>query len=181
LGTGDGRFVFTQAKNNPNNLHIGVDPSAKQLEVYSKKANKERLENVLFGIGSIEHMPQELNGLVDELYIILPWGTLLEAIVKVNENAKKIPYVLKKGGKLKIILGYTRDTEPSETKRLNLQELTPKYIDEIVIKGFENLNLTSTNIRELTKKDLQKFESTWSKKLAFGKERPIYLLSFTKK
>ena len=46
LGTGDGRFVFKSAQANPNNLYIGIDPSEKQLQAYSKKINTNRLENL---------------------------------------------------------------------------------------------------------------------------------------
>lgn len=57
IGTGDGRYVYKKASENPRKYYIGVDPSQKQLSVYSKKAVKNKLNNCMFVIGSIEVIP----------------------------------------------------------------------------------------------------------------------------
>ena len=45
LGTGDGRFVYQNALENPSNFYIGIDPAASQMEDYSKKSLKRKLKN----------------------------------------------------------------------------------------------------------------------------------------
>ena len=85
IGTGDGRFIYEKAIKNPKNLYIGIDPAENQLKIYSKKANRKKLQNAIFAIGSIENLPPELLSSIDELYINLPWGTLLEKMVKMND------------------------------------------------------------------------------------------------
>lgn len=175
FGTGDGRYVYKKALKNPDTFYIGVDPSAKQLEIYSKKANKDKLENVLFVVGSIEVFPQEIIGVANSLSVILPWGSLLKQIVNADfESIKKLCSCVKKPGEIEIILGYHKELEPSEVARLELQELNEDYIKQNLIPVFFNLGYTDVSVSQMQKQVLQDFETTWSKKLTFGQDRPIF-------
>ena len=181
LGTGDGRFVYKNALTNPNTLLIGVDPSEKQLQVYSKKSVRSRLNNVLFIVGSIENLPLESDGIIDKININLPWGTLLESIVKpTKDTVSKLSRLLKKGGEINIIFGYAPDLEPSETKRLDLPVIGTELIEKTISPLFMSCGFTLENFREMSKKELKDIETTWAKKLNFGKDRKIYNISFRK-
>lgn len=182
LGTGDGRFVYKQAKANPNSLFLGVDPSQDQLEIYSQKAQKEKLTNVYFVLGSIELLPNDLKGIANELTILLPWGSLLQAVVKpTSATLTKLSDILKENGELFVLLGYDPAREPSEFARLELPEITKDYIKQHVLPEFKTHNLIPDEFKELTKMDLKDFDSTWAKKLTFGKDRPLYYLTFKKR
>lgn len=182
LGTGDGRFIFKQASENPNNLYIGVDPSAKQLEVYSKEVNKRRLGNAMFVIGSIELFPEELFGVADYLYINLPWGTLLQSIVNPSkQSVSTLANILKSKGTLEITLGYQDESEPGETLRLELPVLNEELIKETIYPAFAAYaNLELEKFKQIEKVDLRGLDTTWAKKLTFGNERPLYKLIFVK-
>lgn len=180
LGTGDGRFVYEKALDNKDTLYIGVDPSQKQLEIYSKRAVRKKLENVLFVVGSVENIPEELEGLVDKIYVILPWGTLLQSFVLPDEktlgNIKKLLKGV--GGCLEIVLGYAFEAEPSETERLNLPEINENLLRSELTARFGGVGFKLLKLKELEREDLLKFETTWSKKLKFGKERALFHLEF---
>lgn len=181
LGTGDGRYVFKNASQNSKNLYVGVDPSQKQLAVYSKKAVKNKLKNSLFVIGSIEIYPEVLFGSANKMLIILPWGTLLQSIVNLDESALiNIDKTLDSNGTLEIIFGYSQDAEPTEVKRLGLDKLDINYINSTIIPKFIELGYKIDSVEELTKEQLDKFETTWSKKLRFGQDRPIFHLELQK-
>lgn len=183
LGTGDGRFVYKNAKTEHNKLFIGIDTLAATLEEYSKKARKEKIYNAVFVIGSLELLPQELIGKVDRLFILLPWGTLLQNIVNTNpQGIKQISSLLKEEAKLQIILGYDSRFEPKEAQRLELpSEINLALINETIIPKFLDYgNFVLEDCSEIAKTDLEKFETTWSKRLAFGKERPVFNLVFKK-
>lgn len=182
LGTGDGRFVYKQALDNPGNLYIGIDPSAKQLEIHSKEANKKRLTNVLFVIGSIEILPTEIFGIADYLYINLPWGSLLENIVNpTKESVNSLANMLKSEGTLEITLGYHDEAEPGETERLNLPALDDELVKETIYPAFgAYANLELEKYKQIKKPDLKGLDTTWAKKLSFGNDRPMYKLVFKK-
>ena len=182
LGTGDGRFVYKSAEKNPDKYYIGVDPSEKQLLVYSKRALRKKLTNVIFCLGSIEIPPKELMGLADVAFILLPWGTLLKNIVLPSrEISKKISELIKRNGKLEIIFGYHQEFEPAEVERLDLPPLSKEYVNNTIIPEFEKHGFELSSLQELTKGDLKQLETTWSKKLSFGKMRQIFKITLTKK
>lgn len=181
LGTGDGRYVYKKAKKNPLCLYIGIDPSEKQLQVYSKKALKGKLENAVFVLASIESTPDELADSAVVININLPWGTLLKTIMRPElENLKKVAALIKKGGVLKIVLGYTQEFEPTEVERLELRNINKDQITKVLAPEYLKANLKITICKELEKEELKNIESTWSKKLSFGKDRPIYYFEATK-
>lgn len=181
LGTGDGRYVYKNAIKNPGVLFVGVDPSEKQMEIYSKKAVKDRLGNVLYIVGSIENFPKELFGYTSNLHIILPWGTLLENVIRPeNLLVNTCKEILKEGGLLEIVFGYVPELEPSETKRLDLKEISEDFIMLNIIPEFERKGFIFEGLSVLSNIDVGNIESTWAKKLKFGRDRKIFRVLLTK-
>ncbi len=185
LGTGDGRFVYKNAKQNPNNLYIGIDPSQKQLQTYQKKINKDRLENAKLLAGSIELLPTQhphLKESADVVYINFPWGSLLGAIANAkSELIANISWLIKKGGSVEILFGYSQEAEPTETKRLGLDDLNEDKIRNQIASVFKKNNLYLKQLTNVTKKESFKLDSSWGKKLSFGQERKLYKLVFKNK
>ncbi len=177
LGTGDGRFVYKNALQDPYTLYIGIDPAEKQMESFSKKALKKRLGNVLFVPGSFELYPKDLEGLASHLYVTLPWGSLLKAAAESSlDTVKKFANMLHHGSILTLIFGYDLELEPSQTSRLDLepisfqkvgQEIVPKFVEG----GFELLESFETSNAEINK-----LESTWGKRISTTKERVYFNL-----
>ncbi|MFA6981611.1 MAG: class I SAM-dependent methyltransferase, partial [Patescibacteria group bacterium] len=162
-------------------LYIGIEPSRKQLEIHAKKANKDGLKNALFVVGTAEDLPKELTDKVDSTHVILPWGTLLKYVTQPDEDVLyKIAASLKTGGSLKIILGYSMEFEPSEVERLNLESISGEYIEKMLAPRYQSLGLKMRKMDILNKKALNNFETTWCKKLSFGKKRPMFYLEFLK-
>ncbi len=181
LGTGNGRYVYKNALRSPETLYIGIDPVEKLLRRYSKKAVRKGLKNALFVLTSAEMLSEELKNSADTLNIILPWGSLLGYVANFEQKViLNIKELIKTRGELKIIFGYDRKAEPSETDRLNLEKLNKKYIHEELIPKYENIGFELLESKKLEKEDLGSFETSWSKKLQFGKPRKIFSLEFKK-
>jgi len=181
VGTGDGRYVFKNALNNPGTFYIGIEPSRKQIEIYSKKTIRAKTPNVLFILSSLEGIQDELDNIATEITINLPWGTLLQVIAKPEQTQiQTLAKILKSDGILEIIFGYTQETEPSEVTRLGLGTLDLTFIRNNVVPVFETEGLSLSEARLVQKDELKNFESTWSKKLSFGKDRPVFYLRFIK-
>ena len=152
MGTGDGRYVFKKAMENPNVLYLGIDPSAKQLKIYSKKALRKNLQNALFIISSIELLPEELVRSVDEILIILPWGTLLQYLVSAKDSdLKKLTRLYRGAGSLHLILGYSLESEPSETERLELPKISKEFLKEELITKYQSNGFKLRYLVELKK------------------------------
>ena len=138
------------------------------------------MKNALYVIGSLENLPDELYSTVDKIFINLPWGTLLEKIVKSNETyTNELFKILKKNGEIEIIFGYVPELEPSETERLDLPVIEN---ESDVLKAFSTFKkiFEVIEMKRLLKDELEKIETTWAKKLKFGKDRFIYKIVLRK-
>ncbi|HKS08585.1 MAG TPA: methyltransferase domain-containing protein [Pyrinomonadaceae bacterium] len=73
IGTGDGRFVYQSARQNPKKFYIGIDPNVSPLEKISEKIYRKPAKggapNALFIQAAVEDLPAELNGVADELHV----------------------------------------------------------------------------------------------------------------
>ena len=183
LGTGDGRFVYEAALKDQNTLFIGVDPVEKQLREYSVKSVRKKLSNVLFLASSLENLPINMTEIADKVSVILPWGTLLGQMVNPSpDGVIKLIGLLKNGGELEIVLGYSPNLEPSESDRLDLPNLSQEYVGNVIVKAFETLSggMELNTLELFPKEKLTDIGSNWAKKLAFGRPRQIYRLKLIK-
>lgn len=176
LGCGDGRYVYKQALLNPDVIYFGVDPAIKQTTEYARKANRNKLHNIFFVQGSLEVPPMELKNTANSLSIYLPWGSLLAAVVKPScETINQIKYFAKPKAEVEIIFGYDAELEPSETKRLMLEQVNKKYIETKIVPTFnENGLILTEDVKELTGADLQKMDLTWGKRISSTIERNYF-------
>src|SRR5690606_41308999 len=68
----------------PDKFFFGVDANVKPLEKPSMKATRKPakggLPNALFVQAAVEDLPEEFDGVADEIHIHFPWGSLLRAV-----------------------------------------------------------------------------------------------------
>jgi 16S rRNA (adenine(1408)-N(1))-methyltransferase len=88
LGTGDGKHVLAEARRRPETLVVGMDAGPDAMRRTAARAAakpaKGGVLNALFVWASVEDMPPELDG-VTEVHSLMPWGSLLRALVAPDE------------------------------------------------------------------------------------------------
>lgn len=88
LGTGDGKHVLAEARRRADTLVLGLDagPDAMRRAAARAAAKPARggLPNALFVWASVEALPAELTR-ITELHCLMPWGSLLRALVTPDE------------------------------------------------------------------------------------------------
>ncbi len=166
LGTGDGRFVCKSAEQNKKTIFIGIDSCRENLRANSQR----KLENALFVIASAQSLPQELNELASHISINFPWGSLIESLL--NNDAC-------------LLNGLVRVARPCATMALHLNA------DALAAAGWDMdagavqiehvLNAAgwlTTSRACLNSKTLCAIQTTWSKRLAFGRDPRAVSLCF---
>ena len=123
---------------------------------------------MLFVQAAVEELPEELNGVANELHIQFPWGSLLRVIAtgdhQVLSNLRRICV---DGAWLQVIIGLEPNRDQAEIARLGLPlpgiskdyvetELVPRYR----ASGFE---IVETGI--LSPSSWREIESSWAKRL----------------
>lgn len=183
IGTGDGRFVYRSAKENPHNFFIGIDANTKPLEKISMKAtrkpSKSGLPNLLFVQAAIENLPDELNETADEIHIHFPWGSLLQSVVLGGENIlASLRRLCAPECFLEIIIGIDKERDKTEIERLGLPNLTDDYLEKVLIPKYESAGFKLLEKGILDYSKWSKIETSWAKKLQGGANRKVTFLVF---
>jgi hypothetical protein len=165
LGTGDGRYARTLAAKHPGWFVIGVDSCRENLREHSQA----KLRNLLFVIASAQDLPCELEGLVSQVTINFPWGSLLESLLS---GDPRLLCGLKSVSRVRAALDL----------RLNGGALAEagKTLEAGTDRIFYNLLQAGWQLEQPVLMDasaLQRFPSTWAKRLAFGRDPRALMLS----
>jgi 16S rRNA (adenine(1408)-N(1))-methyltransferase len=158
LGTGDGRYVRTLAEKHPSWFVIGVDSCRENLREHSEA----KLQNMLFVIANAQDLPRELDGLVSQITINFPWGSLLDSLLAADPK-------LMRG------LNSISCPQPSLNLRLNSGALAEagKTLAAGTDRIYFNLLQAGWQLEQPVMMDasaLKQFPSTWAKRLAFGRD-----------
>ena len=183
IGTGDGRFVYQSARQNPNKFYIGIDPNARPLEKISEKIHRKPAKggapNVLFIQSAVEDLPAELDGVADELHVHFPWGSLLRAIATgesvVLQNLRRI---CSAGALLEVVIGLDPERDQSEIERLGLTPLSLEFIDNELIAKYAAAGFETIERGILAASEWPELNTSWSKRLQGNERRTItYLIA----
>ena len=161
IGTGDGRFVYQSARQNPNKFYIGIDPNVSPLEKISEKIHRKPAKggvpNVLFIQAAIEDLPPELDGVADEVHVHFPWGSLLCAVATGDLDVlRNVRRICSPGALLEVVMN-----DPIA------DQLTERYRSA----GFEVLEHGSVPAARWSE-----FETTWARRLKQNEHRSVFYL-----
>ena len=180
LGTGDGRAVLAAAAREPGSLVLGVDAVAASMAEASRRAArspaKGGLPNVLFVVSAAEALPLQLDGTVDQLTILFPWGSLLRGALGLDRPvADTIARLMKEGGSVSMLISVTeRDGVPE------VPCLDEAAVGEVA-QRHAAYGLELIGAREATAVDLTATRSSWSRRLGSDPRRPVWLLEFARR
>jgi len=171
LGTGDGRWAYRYATAHADRFVIAIDPVAENMRELSAKAARkpERggLPNVLYAVASIEHLPAELHGIADEIFITLPWGSLMRGIILGDDAVlAALASLATDGATLRIVLNTRIFDDPVPLDARDLPDVTPDYVAETLAPAFALHNITITETRYMDADEVAAIETTWAKKLS---------------
>lgn len=165
LGTGDGRYARTLAQEHPNWFVIGLDACRENLREHSQA----KLKNLLFIIASAQDLPRELDGLVSQITINFPWGSLLASLLAGDPNLTRgLKSVSRSQASLYLRLNGGALAEAGKT----LEAGTDKIFYNLLQAGWQ---LEAPVVMDASA--LREFPSTWAKRLAFGRDPRAVIMS----
>jgi 16S rRNA (adenine(1408)-N(1))-methyltransferase len=178
IGTGDGLFVYQSARLNPRKFYIGIDANPRPLEKVSEKIHrrpqKGGLRNALFIQAAVESLPDELNGIANEVHVHFPWGGLLRGVamadVTVLGNLRRICSV---GALLEVVIGLDPERDRVEMQRLGLCPLSIDYIDLVLTREYREVGFEVLERGVLSPPEWAKLKTAWAKRLSAGAGRTV--------
>ena len=170
--------MYHSARNDASRFYIGVEPNIKPLEKISerihRKSNNGGGSNAIYLRCSVENLPEELTGISNQVFVLLPWGSLLRAVFGERKTLEQIRRVCASHADLKVVLALEFAKDRSELERLgieafSIEELEQKLIPAYRAAGFEMkvdmlANLSGT-------------PTTWARRLTKNKDRKFFRLT----
>jgi 16S rRNA (adenine(1408)-N(1))-methyltransferase len=178
IGTGDGRFVYQCARENPARFYIGIDANAKPLEKVSMKATRRSAKggapNVLFVQASVEDLPNELNTVADEIHVHFPWGSLLRSVaigeLRVLQGLRRL---LVDGGLLEVVIAVDADRDRTEVQRLGLPNISLDYLTSVLEPRYAASRLAMKEKGKLAASEWPHLQSSWARRLSGNDRREV--------
>jgi 16S rRNA (adenine(1408)-N(1))-methyltransferase len=165
LGTGDGKFAFHYAEKFPTNFVIGLDSCRENLQEYSR----EKLPNLLYVIANAQSLPYELSGMISHISINFPWGSLLAGLLIGGSNLMcELESITQPNTTIDIRLNGGAMSEMGICLEAGASQIQEKMREV----GWQIKNPSLMKIS-----DLKKFPSTWSRRIAVGRDPRAISLS----
>ena len=178
IGTGDGRYVYQSAIQNPTKFYIGIDANTRPLRKVSekiyRKVTKGGAPNALFIQASVEDLPTELDGVADEVHVHFPWGSLLKAVANGELNVLQgIRRICAVDALLEIVIGIDPERDATEIERLGLEQLSEAYIAGVLRNRYLVANLDIIEHGVISNSGASNIKSSWAQRLRGNSNREI--------
>jgi 16S rRNA (adenine(1408)-N(1))-methyltransferase len=166
--------VLRRARRSPEEAFLGLDADASRMREASQRAartpQKGGLPNAWFGVAAAEALPRELDGLVHELTVLLPWGSLLRGVLDVEPwflaGARRL---LRPGAELRMLLSVTpRDG-------LAIAQLDERALTRLV-HAYEAACWLVVEAHQATAQDVVASGSSWARRLGIPDRRAAAVL-----
>jgi 16S rRNA (adenine(1408)-N(1))-methyltransferase len=180
IGTGDARWAYRQARAEPSWLVIGLDPARDRMqEVATRLARKPArggLDNLLLVPRAVERPDPELVGSADAVHVLLPWGTLLRAVV-LGEPAglRAIRALARDGAAIEVVVGTDVWDDPVPLDARDLPTVDVAFVHDTLADRYGTAGLPIDEARMLDVDEWHAIESSWARRLADGRRQPKFI------
>jgi 16S rRNA (adenine(1408)-N(1))-methyltransferase len=141
----------------------------------ARPAARGGLPNAMFVVAAAEFPPIDLQGVADELTIILPWGSLLRGALALDPAAAAgIASLVRPGARVRVHLSIT------ERDGLDIASLDEAAAVAGLRDRWAGHGLRLDAVRPATLAELQATGSTWARRLRAGEDRPAWRLDLSR-
>jgi len=180
VGTGDGRFPYQLASEDSQRLAIGIDalaePMGDRAATAARRPARGGRPNLVYVHAAVEALPDELAGVADEVYVQLPWGALLEGIVRArSEVLAGIARLCRPGARVTVTLNGEIWEASTPARYADLPVPTPAYVAEVVAPGFAGVGIALGPARYATASEAKELATTWARRLGHAREHPRFV------
>ena len=151
---------------------IGIDALAAPMVDASRRAARSETKggrpNAVFVVSSVQQLPAELDGCADDVRILLPWGSLLEGIVRgAPDVVRPIARLCAPGASVFALV--------SIEERDGLGLRLPDDVIEAAPR-FRREGLSLLEARPSDRREIDEAATSWAKRLRVGRERPAFTI-----
>jgi len=186
LGSGDGRGPYRWAAHASEWMFLATDANPDALLQTASRAGRKPARggapNLICIAEPVDVLAVELAGVADRVTVLLPWGSLLRGLV-LPETAMlaHLRRLCALNAIVEIIFSYDQERDASERGPLGTFSVQEQHVRSVLPQLYESAGLRVTSLEGITQHELGMYETTWAKRLAFGRSRQIWRLQATAK
>ena len=171
VGAGDGAFAYRYGQGHPQRFVVAIDPVRENLREYSaraaKKPDRGGLANVLYVVASVEHLPDELHAVADEVFVTLPWGSLMRGIIVADDVViARLASLGRDGASMRIVLNTRIFDDPVPLDVRDLPDVPPQYVEATLAPTYAQHGVQITATRWMDADEVAAIGTTWAKRLS---------------
>ena len=128
----------------------------------------------------LDVLARELGAVAERITVILPWGSLLRAVAAPElESLRQIAGLCLSNANVEIVFSYdlhdAREGAPLETGVFD-----EAHITGTLPRHYAQAGLQIVTVEQIPQRELTTYETTWAKRLAFGRPRKVWRIRATK-
>ncbi len=183
VGTGDGRFVCLNARQNPDKFYMGIDANASALVKLSEKIHRKPakggLANALFVQAAVEDLPCELDGIASEVHVNFPWGSLLRAVAAGDRGVlSNLRRICAPEAELKIFMSFDPERDRAEIERLELPSISGAFLKTVLVPRYQAAGFNVLESNGHSTAEWPELRTSWAQRLRDNDRRSlIYILA----
>lgn len=180
VGTGDAHFAYHLASEHPDWLVIAIDaieaPMGEIAYRATRKPSRGGRANLVLLRAAIEMIPDELVQIADEVDVLLPWGALLEGIVRAQPDVVEgIAALARPGADVRVTLNGEIWLDSTPARFEDLPVATPEYVAESMAPEFGRAGIELQPARYLSAAEAKALPTTWARRLGHGRAHPRFV------
>jgi 16S rRNA (adenine(1408)-N(1))-methyltransferase len=176
VGTGAGAALLRRARHEPGAFFIGLDADADSMRDASARAVRQPtrggVANIAFVAAGADELPGALAAVADEVTVVLPWGSLLRAVLAADSAVGGLVALLRPGGKLELLLSVAQSDVAVGAPPFDADQAAALAAE------YERLGLARLEVRLADEADVERLGSSWGRRLGIPRRRQAWLLSF---
>src|SRR5260370_2924609 len=185
LGSGDGRGPYRWASREPDRLFVASDAIPARVRETGWKARRKHarggISNLVCIAETLDVLAAELGAVADRVTVILPWGSLLRSVAAPDVNSlrsiaglRSIADLCLPDATIEIVFSYDSERDARERAPLGVSVLDERHMLTTLPRLYEQACLPITLVERLSQKELATYETTWAKRLAFGRSLEVW-------
>ena len=141
----------------------------------SRKPSRGGRSNLICIAEPLEVIARELPAAADRVTVILPWGSLLRGLVQPEDTSlTQLHSLCAPHACVEIVFSYDYKRDASERAPLGLMNIHETHVQRVLPEVYERMGLGVTSVERISQHELGRYETTWAKRLAFGRQREIW-------
>jgi 16S rRNA (adenine(1408)-N(1))-methyltransferase len=142
-----------------------------------RKPARGGIGNLICIAEPVDVLARELAGIATFVTVILPWGSLLRGLVLPEiDSLRQLQRLCVPGACVEIVFSYDPARDAGSGSLGGLIHVDELHVHDVLKSAYEAVGFHWISAERIRQVELVRYESSWAKRLAFGRPREVWQL-----